>query len=404
MSSVAITWRYVPVREIAKVIFGGSTPSRNVDAWWNGGIPWVTPGELTRLSGKYLRETSETISKAGLANCGAKLLPPDALMVTTRATLGLVALTVGPISTNQGFKSIVFSGGADPDFYYSLFRTLKPEMERRASGTTFLEISGKQFAEIVVPLPPLPEQRRVAEILDTLADQIRATRRIIAKLKLVKEGLLADLIVRPRPDERLGWSSGELGQFVRWYSGGTPSKEIGKFWAGSIPWLTPKDMKSLVVTRTADSLSPAGVVAGSRVTSEGSVFIVVRGMILAHTFPVVRMTVPASFNQDIKAVVPSARVLPRYLLYWFVAQSDSMLRLVGESTHGTKKIDLPDLKSFPASFPSISDQERIAGILDKQQLIIDLETASLAKLRKLENGLMSDLLTGRVRVPMRDTS
>jgi len=117
MSSTALTWRQVPAREIAKEIVGGSTPSRDVHSLWNGGIPWVTPGELTKLGGKFLYETAETISKAGLANSGAKLLPADALIVTTRATLGLVALTTGPMTTNQGFKSIVFSGEADPNFY-----------------------------------------------------------------------------------------------------------------------------------------------------------------------------------------------------------------------------------------------------------------------------------------------
>jgi type I restriction enzyme S subunit len=146
------------------------------------------------LSGKYLVKTQETISKAGLARSGARLLPVNSLIVTTRATLGLVALTAVPTATNQGFKSIVFSSDADPTFYFHLFKLLKPEMERRASGTTFLEISGKQFSEILVPLPPIGEQRRIADILDAQDEEISATEQLLGKLKLQKLGLMVDLL------------------------------------------------------------------------------------------------------------------------------------------------------------------------------------------------------------------
>jgi type I restriction enzyme, S subunit len=130
--------------------------------------------------------------------------------VTSRATLGLVALSVGPIATNQGFKSIIFSGDADPNFYYHLFKTLKPEMARRASGTTFLEISGKEFSEIVIPLPPKGEQRRIAEILDALDDQIRETEQILAKQSWVRQGLIEDLVQKNHSQEGQIYSLSEL--------------------------------------------------------------------------------------------------------------------------------------------------------------------------------------------------
>ena len=191
-------------------IHSGSTPSRAVSGFWNGDIPWVTPGELTHLKEKYLDGTAECITRSGLASCGASLLPRDALLVTTRATIGSVALATTPIATNQGFKSLVLGATSSPDFYYHLFGRLILELVRRASGTTFLEIGGKQFAVVEVPCPPLPEQRRIAAILDTLDETIRHTEQVIEKLKEVKQGLLHDLLtrgiddngeLRPPPDE-----------------------------------------------------------------------------------------------------------------------------------------------------------------------------------------------------------
>jgi len=167
-----------------------------VSTYWGGDIPWVTPGELTNRKTKYLTETKECITKAGLASCAATLVPTDSLLVTTRATLGSVALAAIPVATNQGFRSLVFKEEADPHFFYHLSSRLIGEFKRRASGTTFLEISGREFAAVGVPLPPLPEQRRIAEILDTLDEAIRKTEQVTAKLQQMKQGLLHDLLTR----------------------------------------------------------------------------------------------------------------------------------------------------------------------------------------------------------------
>jgi type I restriction enzyme S subunit len=97
---------------------------------------------------------------------------------------------------NQGFKNIVLKGSADTDFYFHLLKFISQELTRLASGTTFLEISSRDFSSIVVPLPSLLEQRRIAEILDAADEAIRQTERLIAKLKAVKAGLLYDLLTR----------------------------------------------------------------------------------------------------------------------------------------------------------------------------------------------------------------
>lgn len=188
-------WASVTVGELGNVV-GGSTPSRDSSHFWGGSYPWVTPGELTSLGAKHVQATREAITRAGLDSCGARLVPVNTLLVTSRATLGSVALAGRELCTNQGFKSVILGSSASPDFYFHLFKTLTSELERRASGTTFLEVSGREFSAVVVPQPPLPEQRQIAAILDTIDDAIRKTEQIIAKLKQVKQGLLHDLLTR----------------------------------------------------------------------------------------------------------------------------------------------------------------------------------------------------------------
>lgn len=183
------------MRDAGRIASGG-TPSRDVPGFWSGGIPWVTPGEISTLATKTIDETQETISAAGLAGSGANLLPAGSLLVTSRATLGARAVNKRPMATNQGFKSIVPSRSSNVDFLFHLMDKVRPELVRRASGTTFLEISATEFAVIDLPQPSALEQSKIAAVLDTLDEAIRGTEAVVAKLKAMKQGLLHDLLTR----------------------------------------------------------------------------------------------------------------------------------------------------------------------------------------------------------------
>jgi len=195
LESIPAHWNTVKMQDVGRIISGG-TPSRDAPSLWNGGIPWVTPGELTSLPTKEIHETAETISPAGLSESGANLLPAGSLLITSRATLGARAVNSVPMATNQGFKSLVPFNGQLTGFVYHLVDKFKPEMVRRASGTTFLEISGSEFSDIDLPMPPSDEAIKITEILDTLDAAIRGTEAVVAKLKAMKQGLLHDLLTR----------------------------------------------------------------------------------------------------------------------------------------------------------------------------------------------------------------
>ncbi len=195
-----------------------------------------------------------------------------------------------------------------------------------------------------------------------------------------------------------GATAGNLGDFVDCFSGGTPLKDALQFWNGPIPWVTPKDMKALVLAGTADTLTARGVTAGSRLAPRGASFIVVRGMILAHSFPVSILPDRAAFNQDVKALVARSGLQQDYLTFWLVAHCDEMLRRVGESTHGTKKLDLRDLKALPMVVPPIGYQTGMVTGLWDLEARIDAEARLLGKLEQQKKGLLLDLLSGRVRM------
>ena len=186
-------WRTYQVADIGKVV-GGGTPCRDRDEYWGGEVPWLTPSELTGFNGKHITSTKELITQAGLDGSSATLLPSDSLLMTTRASIGFCALSAMPIATNQGFQNVIPGNLVDPSFLLHLGRTLSREMTRRASGTTFLEISGREFGRIEVRIPDLDEQRRIASILDSIDDAIAAERARLDKYVAIRAGLAADLL------------------------------------------------------------------------------------------------------------------------------------------------------------------------------------------------------------------
>ncbi len=419
MNNHPTDWNDVALDDFGEIVAGG-TPSRAAPSFWNGDIPWVTPSEITTLKNKYLRETREQITREGLATSAAKLLPSGTLLVTSRATLGEVAIAGVSVSTNQGFKNIIPNEATDPLFAYYQIRTLKPQMERCASGTTFLEISKADFSRIRTLRPSRAEQSRIAAVLDTVDEAIAKTEAVIAKLKQVRAGLLHDLLTRgldengqlrdpiahpeqfqDSPIGRIprGWQYKTLEDVADWASGGTPSRSQAAWWKGSMPILTPKDMKVFEISDTIEHVTDEAAQAGSKVMPSSTAFIVVRGMILAHTFPVCLSTHPFAFNQDIKAIRGREGLNTRFLAHWFAANSALFLRKATEATHGTKKLDLDELYRIYIAIPSSMEQQAIVEQIETIDANIAVESNEFAKLSLLKSALMSDLLTGRVRVP-----
>jgi type I restriction enzyme S subunit len=157
-------------------------------------------------------------------------------------------------------------------------------------------------------------------------------------------------------------------------------------------------MKVFRLADTQDRVSEEGVAAGSRLVPTGSVFIVVRGMILAHTFPVCLAGRPMAFNQDVKGIVPRPGLRGEYLAHWFVTNADMMLSIVTEATHGTKRIDLADLHRQFIAVPATREQDAILEVMRIEEARLDHERNELSKFRLLKQGLTEDVLTGRVRV------
>ena len=165
LGTVPASWKAVRLGSIAEVI-GGSTPSRAQPEFWGVEIPWVVPSEVTELIGRELRSSRESITEEGLRAAGLRVLPASSVLLTTRATIGATAIAAIPVTTNQGFQSLVPKNGTDSLWLYYCISSRSRELIRRGAGSTFREVSRDSVRNLPVLLPPLAEQRAIAAVLD----------------------------------------------------------------------------------------------------------------------------------------------------------------------------------------------------------------------------------------------
>ena len=156
------TWMFVRLKHIGEIV-GGGTPKTNISEYWDGNIPWLTPADFSGYEEMYVFSGARTITEIGLKSSSAQMLPANSVLYSSRAPIGYIAIAATPVSTNQGFKSVVpYDFAMSPYLYYCL-KARTDDIIQRATGTTFKEISGSEMAETIIPLPPIAEQKRIFE-------------------------------------------------------------------------------------------------------------------------------------------------------------------------------------------------------------------------------------------------
>lgn len=400
-------WQSKTIADVASIIQGG-TPSTLIREYWDGGITWVTPTDITGLRGMRISKSARTISQLGLDNSPAVLLPANTILLCSRATIGALALSMTQMATNQGFKNLICKAGVDPAFLAYALSTKKEEMLRLSIGTTFLEISKSNLAQIVLRMPPFLEQRAIAEVLSGFDEHLANLDELIAKKKEIRDGALEELVTghtriadyrepwikisfeeRIQPKARIGWQGLKAEEYLpmgySYLIGGTDF-DSGTIGFENISFVSRAryELDPYIQVRPGDVL----------VTKDGTIGKVAR---------VPQMNKPATLNSGVFVFRPNAG-LGREFLYW-VLMSPVFERFISTLAAGStiKHLYQKNLKEFTfMAPPSLSEQTAIAEILFDVSEEIRLLEEERAKVELLKLGAMDDLLTGCVRLPMEE--
>jgi len=236
------------LEEVAEIV-GGGTPSTTNSDYWGGDIPWLTPRDLSTTEERFVTRGERNISRLGLENSSAKLLPTGTVLLTTRAPIGYLAIASNPICTNQGFKSLIPNEQVvDSVFLYYLLKNNVEYLKSVGVGTTFAEISGGALRQIELKFPDLSVQHQIAEILSVLDDKIELNRKTNQTLEgiaqaIFKEwfidfnypGATGEMVDSPLGPIPKGWRVGTVGDVAKRVSAGKVYDFKSSLPSGTVP-------------------------------------------------------------------------------------------------------------------------------------------------------------------------
>ena len=320
----------------------------------------------------------------------------------TRDELGLAAVF-------EGRETAIFGGfvirgrprTTDVDPIYSGY-ALRSQFIRRqiipmGQGAIRANIGQTELRRVLFPLPPLPEQRAIAEALSDVDNLLDALDRLISKKRAVKQAVMQQLLTGKTrlPGFAGEWEETTLGEIANSIvGGGTPDRETERYWGGPIPWITVKDLTDGGLQRSPETITAEGIAASAtRLVSSGTLVVSTR-MALGKVaiFPM-----DVCINQDLKAIyLKYARADSRFMYYRAILTEKAFSSKAGGST--VAGIGMSDLRSMGVFLPPLPEQRAIAEVLAD----IDDEITALEKrrdkTRHVKEGMMQQLLTGRVRL------
>lgn len=296
------------------------------------------------------------------------------------------------------------------------------EVVARSVGVSYPAVNAPDLGNIPCPVLSPKGQRAIAAFLDRETARIDALiekkSRQIALLHEKRAAVISHAVTKgldptaQMKDSGIDWLDKvpahwhhrKLGYLVTAEGGCTPSKSKPEYWIGDIPWVSPKDMKTRVVSESEDHVSEDAVRESSlRLLDSPVVLMVVRGMILAHTFPVALTAVPVTINQDMKALRPKTNCSAQYLAHLLDGISSLVLSLVEESAHGTKCLRTEIWKGINVYLPSPSEQAHICAELERHDerisRLADRIGRSIDRLREYRTALISAAVTGKLDMP-----
>jgi len=186
-------WRLVRLTQVAK-LESGHTPDRKRPDYWDGDIPWISLQDAERLEDLEISETAETIGPLGLEKSSARPLPKNTVVFLRTGSIGLCSIMGREMTTSQHFANWVCGVDLDPRYLLQVFRHMQREWERLKAGSVLPDIYMPTFKKLQVLLPPLEEQRAIAEIGESFDRRIRAEKAYLAELRAFKDGLAGELL------------------------------------------------------------------------------------------------------------------------------------------------------------------------------------------------------------------
>jgi type I restriction enzyme, S subunit len=421
LGEIPIGWTPKRLKHVSPFIAVGIVvnPSTYVT---DDGLPFIYGGDIRE--GIIDCENSRRISPdSSDANAKTRLEAGDVLTVRVGAP-GVTAVVPQECEGgNCASVMLVRKGKFDSRWLCYLMNTpvVRNQVEVVQYGAAQKQFNIEHAVNFWLPVPDEDEQKAISWFLDVETSKIDGLvseqRRLIELLKekrqavishAVTKGLNPNAPMKPSGIQWLGdvpqhWSVKPLKYLATFRSGGTPSKTVPAYWHGDVPWASSKDLKTETLADTIDHITQHALDSdAATLVPVGSVLVVVRGMILLHTFPVVQTLAPMAINQDLKALTPANCIHQSYLPWLLRGSTTATFSRIDEAAHGTKVIRMEAWTSIELPVPPIEEQVEIVEAVIKRRTQIDNLLAEAERaielLQERRTALISAAVTGKIDV------
>ena len=403
------------VKEFATVV-SGATPSSEHPEYYSGDIVWFTPKDLSDQRSKYVCKGERNITQAGFDSCSAKILPAGSVLMSSRAPIGLLAITQVECCTNQGFKSFVVNEEiCNAEYLYYYLKYHIREVEALGSGTTFKEVSKEAIEEYDVKLPDLEIQKKIANVLSEVDNKIANNNAICAELEAMAKLLYDYWFVQfDFPDENgkpykssggkmvwskelngeipEGWTIVPLKEKCRCLLGGTPNRDKKEYWNGTINWINSGKVNDFRINGPSEKITDAGLANSSTyLLPANTVVLAITGATLGQ---VSILNIESCANQSVIGIIETKEVPTEYIYPWII---NSLKLLLNKQTGAAQPhVNKNDVQSLPLPLPNeqiMTAYMTYARDAYKTILVLEQETQELASLRDF---LLPMLMNGQV--------
>ena len=404
-------WEVIRLKDVSLGFVSGGTPSTKNPAYWDGDISWMTSAHI---NGRTVTQGVKCITEDGLKNSATNIVPKNNILITTRVGIGKVAVNLVDMTISQDLTGVVLDHKkVNVDFIYWLLSNHTSKLKSLAQGSTIKRLFRKEIENLKLPLPPLPEQHRIAEILTTADTAIRKVDDAVAKTERLKRGLMQELLTKGIGHEEFkdsevgriprGWDVASIGDHTSLKSGiyfkfsefsdkGIRCLKIDNVGFGEIVWNTITYLPEDYFNRYQDLVLKVGdiVIALNRPIINNKLKI---GILKEADSPSIL------YQRVGKIVFKKISKIEKSYLF-FLLKSESFKNQLSRYLIGTDQpyIRTPVFLKIKVPIPPTSEQRKISEILSTVDKKLELERKRKEKLERIKKGLMSELLTGKKRV------
>ncbi len=399
-------WEVVRLGEVAD-FFIGRTPKRAEKSYWdNGKYSWISIADMKDFG--FISKTSEKVSQLAFEKIFKEnIVPKGTLIMSFKLTIGRTAILNIDALHNEAIISIYPKGELLKEFLFYFLPTIdfSNYYDNVVKGKT---LNSSKIKNLLLPLPPLPEQQKIAAVLSAVQEAKEKTEAVIAAAKALKKSMMKHLFTYgpvsteeaenvPLKETEIGpvpedWEVVRLGEVAEISSGGTPSRKRNEYWIdGNIPWIKSEQCHDCYISVANEYITDLGLEDSSaKMLKKGTVLLAMVGATIGKTG---FLTFEACTNQNIAGIFPINSLNNLFLYYALQSRYNEFEKIKGYGI-----ANLSYLRQFNIPLPPLPIQQKIASILSAIDAKIEAEENKKQALEELFKTLLHNLMTAKIRV------